>query len=53
MEEEFRLFFFAVVHAFPLIAFLLAVASTWYGSRRGLWTKLIVAFVPWTVATTT
>jgi hypothetical protein len=52
VEEEFWLFFFAIVYAFSLIAFLLAVASKWRGSRRALWTKIIVAFVPWTVATT-
>ena len=52
VEEEFWMFFFAIVYAFSLIAFLLAVASKWYGSRRRLWTKIIVAIVPWTVATT-
>ena len=52
VEEDFWMFFFAIDEAFSLIAFLLAVASKWRGSRRRLWTKIIVAFVPWTVATT-
>jgi len=52
LEDEFWLFLFAIVYAFSLIAFLLAVASKYYGSRRKLWTRIIVLFVPWTVATT-
>jgi hypothetical protein len=52
LEDEFWLFFFAVVYAFSVIAFLLALASKVYGSRRKLWGKIILAFIPWTIATT-
>ena len=52
VEDEFWLFFFAMVYAFTLIAFLIAVASKYRGSRHKLWTKIIWAFIPWTVCTT-
>jgi hypothetical protein len=51
LEDEFWLLFFAILYAFSFVFFLLACAHKYHGSRKKVWTYVIVAFVPWTVGT--
>ena len=52
LEDEFWVLFFAMLYALSVVFFLLACAHKYFGSRKRVWTYVIVAFVPWTIGTT-
>lgn len=52
IDEEFWLVFFAVIYAFSLIFFVLAVINKAFGSKHRMWNWIIGMFVPWIAATT-
>uniref|UniRef100_A0A7S0SS17 Uncharacterized protein n=1 Tax=Mantoniella antarctica TaxID=81844 RepID=A0A7S0SS17_9CHLO len=52
MDEEFWLIFFAVIYAFTLIFFMLAVTNKIFGSKHAVWSWVIGLYIPWFVITT-
>ena len=44
--------FLAILYAFSIVFFILAIVSRWYGSRKPIWGWIIGLSVPWFVATT-
>jgi hypothetical protein len=52
LEDEFTSVFLAILYAFSIVFFILAIVSRWYGSRKPIWGWIIGLSVPWFVATT-
>ena len=52
LEDEFTSVFLAILYAFSIVFFILAIVSRWYGSRKPIWGWIIGLSVPWFMATT-
>ena len=52
LDEEFWLIFFAVIYAFSIIFFTLAIMNKLMGSRHSMWNWIIGLFIPWFIVTT-
>ena len=52
LEDEFTSVFLAILYAFSIVFFILAIVSRWYGSRKPIWGWIIGLSVPWFMVTT-